>query len=113
MISSSRTINVVRDGDEVDYINVKSLGTGAAQDLYTVTAGKTFYLMGLWVAGGVAGEAIINDNAGTTRRVSTKCTVAESRSVSASTPIAVYTSEQIVKSEAANNLTYGIWGYEK
>lgn len=90
-----------------------STSTGGAQDLYTVPAGKTFYLYGIWVYSNIATRALqIFQNDGTTKVG--YCAGAATDSTNSvdggGCPMAVYTTGQIVKANLGGNASGGIWG---
>lgn len=94
-------------------INVVTQGNGASQNAYTVTAGKTFYLFGVWVEPGVSASTFAN-NAGTTiLKVGSTAGTDIGRVHTFATPIASFTAGQNVKCTTTNGFYYGIWGIEQ
>jgi len=93
-------------------INVSATGNGSNQNAYTVTNGKTFYLMGVWCQPG-AYAAQVYRNDGATRVCF--CSSAASgimASVAGNSPIWAYTSTQNVVVNCTTGGIYGVWGIE-
>ncbi len=86
------------------------------EDAYTVTAGKTFYLMGVWFQG-VDAVAITNyifENDGTT--IVLRMTNLTNQGVGITAggcPFHAYTAGQIVKVRGPTGKNVNIWGYEE
>jgi len=95
-------------------INARSNTNGNA-DLYTVTTGKTFYLMGVWSQNSGVYSTKIFKNDGTTvvAWMQTTATNTTSTSITAGgCPIWAYTSGQVVKGNGGGQ-DYGVWGVEQ
>jgi len=94
---------------------IRGTGTGASQNAYTVTTGKSFYIYSVW-HGGVAGAHFtdIYDNAGTTVQVELfTATASQGESINGGgMPLSKHTSGQVVKVTATNAMLYGINGVE-
>lgn len=94
----------------IKYLN----GNGANQNIHTVTAGKTFYLMGVHISNtsGAINSAQIKDNAGTTIfRIDSSANY-KSENLTSSFPIAIYTSAQNVIFNGVAGIFCTVFGYE-
>jgi len=84
--------------------------TQSTTDAYTVPAGKTFYLMGVIGAAAAAATVHIYENDGATNVLYFKIVAGTSETVSSTSPMAIYTENQIVK--RINDATIiSLWGY--
>lgn len=88
---------------------------GNNQTIYTVTAGKTFYLMGIILSSQAVGgtRLWVYENDGST--IIAVIGAYEYRAdgmISAVCPLHAYTSEQNVVVKSSNNNDISIWGYE-
>lgn len=92
-------------------INIHNICNGGAQDAYTVTAGKTFYLMGAVIEDS-ASLCTIYKNDGTTK-VLVLFSPTGGWGISSATPIWVYTAGQIVKVNGTNSKLVNFWGIEQ
>jgi len=93
-------------------------GTGV-EDLYTVTTGKTFYLFGMTFRAGSSSASLkLFKNDGTTRifhilNAGSTAGGNSSTIYGGGSPIAVYTTAQIVKVQSIANQETSIWGIEE
>jgi hypothetical protein len=94
-------------------ITILTSANGGTQNVYTVTAGKNFYLTGVLHCGDVAGGINIFKTDGSTVVAKVFGTLSLSQSYTPSTPIWVYQSTEIVKANGTNTLSYIITGYEE
>lgn len=94
-------------------VNVAGVGNGSVKADYTVTTGKSFYLMGISQEVGVAGDQIIvYKNDGSTPVLYNNCGTG-SVNVTPVTPIWIYQSGEVVNVKCANNRHYTFWGFEQ
>lgn len=95
-------------------VNARAATNGSTNNVYTVTAGKTFYLMGFTYINGVAGTATIYLNdASTIVGYGSVTTTTQFSTVSSATPIASYSSTQNVKVNGTTGGSVVIWGFEQ
>jgi len=103
-------LNTVGAGQTI--VNKCFSGAGSSQNVYTVTAGKTFYLHGALLSmSGANGDMIVYLNDGTT-----KCWDVIGISnipTSINGDLGVYTAGQNVKVNASNGHRAQIWGVEQ
>jgi len=85
-------------------------GTGSLATLYTPTAGKTFYLMGLAVYGAISASVFKND--GTTEVARPTSSSGGSFSIAGSAPIETYTNAAPLKFNGTNTGYISAWGVE-
>jgi len=86
---------------------------GASQTAYTVTAAKTFYLMGASIVGAGGSLAVrLHDDATYVAQLGTAAGEG-SKSVIFSFPVATYTANQNVKVTGSNTFEGYIWGIEQ
>jgi len=94
-------------------INISSVGNGANQNAYTVTAGKTFYLMGCSGGAASACSIFIYKHDGTTKVVELYQAANVSFILNGTNPIWAYTSAQNVVVKFTNASNYSFWGIEQ
>lgn len=102
-------------------INYRVACNGSSQDIHTVTAGKTFYLVGVvYYSTGAAATACqltTYANNGTTIRLQqgfTQATTALTTNavISSLSPIASWAAGEVVKMTGTNGTAAAVWGYE-
>lgn len=107
----NNSINLPGAGQTV--INQYGQGNGAVQSLYTVPAGKTFYLFG---AQGAAGPSNANywfyKNDGATIVLFINTAPNISQAITCVAPIFKYAAGEVVKTKATNGYEYNFWGIE-
>lgn len=108
-VTTTNQISVL--GTNQTQVNVVATGNGAVQNAYTTTSGKTFYLMGIQCSAGYVATFYKND--GTTAVLQHQSGAQTAPATASPTPIAVYTSGQVVKVNASNTSTYYFWGIEQ
>lgn len=95
-------------------VNIAFTGTGAAQDAYTVTSGKTFYMHGIQAEEGSTLLVYKNDASTRVARLRSDASAAnQSGQFTSTMPIWAYTSGQIVKVNGTNLKLFNIWGFEQ
>lgn len=101
------------EGTGQSIINVYQTGNGSNQNAYSVTAGKTFYLMGCLYNGASGNTLEIFKNDGATNITRLISGSAQSVSVTFGIPCQKYTSGQNVVCKATNATIYQFWGFEQ
>jgi hypothetical protein len=107
-LSSQLGINIPSSDQTI--VNEHFTGTGGLQTVYTVPAGKLFYLFGVRMSNGVnLGNIYKND--GTTIVYYGSTLAGQSNlNLSTSSPLAVYSATESVKANFTLNSKNGIWG---
>lgn len=97
------------------HVVVAASSTGSNQNVYTVTTGKTFYLMGFGGTDAAAFNSYLYKSDGTTllARSNPGASGAGQGSLQSSCPIAVYPSGTNVVMKVDNSHTYAMWGVEQ
>lgn len=92
-------------------LTIVGVGNGAAQDAYTVGAGKTLYTFGAIIQGAAGGYFLQYLNNGATEVVELDTLAGNTTpQLSMVVPTAVYTTGQLVKVNATNAMKYKIFG---
>jgi hypothetical protein len=94
-------------------VNVVLTLNGSNQNIYTVTAGKTFYLFGVVANFLAANNLFVYKNDGSTAVLKLSNSATFQQSISSVVPIAVYTSGQNVIVNGFNTGNACIWGIEQ
>lgn len=92
-------------------VNVYVQSSGAQETVYTVPAGKTFFLFGISTSYGAASLATFYANDGTTGRTSVRNTTNQVHATTiSSVPIAQWAAGEAVKVTATASMVYNFWG---
>lgn len=112
-VSLSGSVGLNTPNASQTVINKYLTSNGANQNIHTVTAGKTFYLMGFSMSAGSAANMIVYKNDGTTIVGYQKVVSSGSVQVSSSTPIWSYASTENVVVNCATGMPMNVWGFEQ
>lgn len=113
-VSVSSTTAIPQPSSSQTLVTVKSQASiNGNKTLYTVTAGKTFYLMGLHVyATGAVTQCSLKDNAGNIIFYVVPVTLT-CYTIASAVPIASFAAgDNVVWSDSAANNLVTLWGYE-
>lgn len=115
VISGGLTVNpaVQVGGTGQAIINITATGNGALQSKYTVTSGKTFYLMGAVKCEATAGQLYIYKTDGSTLVGTLASTTSVAPVQTGAAPIWSYAAGEIVKVNCTNTNYYSLWGIEQ
>jgi hypothetical protein len=112
-VTITGTIGVNVPNSSQSVINIAATGTGSNQNAYTVTAGKTFYLFGIYLRDDTADVDVYKTD-GTTRVLGMRGAASSNTNhIEASTPIAGYAATENVIFKVTNGKLYGFWGIEQ
>lgn len=113
-VSVTATNSVATPSTAQTIINISATGSGANQDAYTTTTGKTFLLYGVWITGGAAMTMDVYKNDGTTLLIHLEIlATSDGQQVFSPVPLWGYQSTEIVKVKTTLNRAYGFWGVEQ
>lgn len=95
-------------------VTVLTTSNGSTKSIYTVTTGKTLYIYGIECAGTTITSCDWYQNDGSTRFAKiTKAAGTSTMAINNSTPLAVFTTAQVVKIDCDGSGAYvGFWGIE-
>lgn len=111
-VSVSSTTQVPTIGASQTLVNGAVTTTGSNQNVYTVTAGKTFYLFGFGITDS-GGNLYVYKSDGTTLLARNNTAAANPIMFISGVPIAAYaaTTNCVMKGDAGH--TYAFWGVEQ